>query len=53
MIKENGARYLEEPIVRSAPQILYGSAFPNRRTRVGTHEDSRRIDVYQGASDFF
>lgn len=53
MIKENAARYLEEPIVRSAPQILYGSVFPNRRTRVGTYEDSKRIDVYQGGSDFF
>ncbi|MHC8316446.1 fumarylacetoacetate hydrolase family protein [Pseudomonas sp. LB3P31] len=44
-----------KPIIRGAPQILYGSVFPDKKGRLadflGTRNNS--IKVYQGASDFF
>ena len=53
MMTKEGLISCIEPIVRQAPQILYGSAFPNRQQRMGIYDESWGIHVYQGASDFF
>ena len=53
MMTKEGAAGCVLPIVRQAPQILYGSTFPNRQQRMGTHDESWGLHVYQGASDFF
>lgn len=43
------------PIARQAPQIFYGSVFPNRKGRLSYQCESKKepIRAYQGASDFF
>ncbi|WP_350647249.1 fumarylacetoacetate hydrolase family protein [Pseudomonas sp. HY13-MNA-CIBAN-0226] len=46
---------VDKPIIRNAPQILYGSVFPDKKGRLaGLFETKKNsIKVYQGASDFF
>ena len=46
---------LTMPIVRQAPQIFYGSAFPNPKGRIDEWGEGKKqpIRIYQGASDFF
>lgn len=53
MTAKDGVTSYVSPIVRQAPQILYGSTFPNRQLRMGIYSESMAIHVYQGASDFF